>query len=199
MSAPGPSRRSSEHDDWQTPQYIVDAIATEICRVPRFMVDPCAGTNSVISRNGRELRGPCTISTGYCKCGLCSTWHAPAFPHEYDDWAFWNPPYSEALTWVEKAVSEYMDGIRSVGLLPNSTDTYWWHKAAANATQVIHVEGRIGFYLPAAESKKSGNTGGSTLFVYDFSQMVRGHGLWRRPDRPKDWMPPVLKAELVGA
>lgn len=203
VSAPGPTRRSSEHDDWQTPQYIVDAIAGDILRVPAFTIDPCRGVFPVTSRNCTSFAGPHVdphdpigaLDDGLCHCGLCQRWTPPThYPHYYDDWVFCNPPYSDVTSWVRKAIAEADDGIRSLLLVPNSTDTAWWHEAERYRDQRIDVEGRIPFYLPSSFAAKSGNTGGSTLFIFDRDCHVKGIGTWRRPDRPKDWAPPVPKA-----
>lgn len=199
MSAPGNLRRTSERDEWQTPDYIVDAIAHDILRIDRFAIDPCAGANSVISRHGLNLHGPCFgPETTNCCCGLHGEWRVPSWPYEAPQYAFVNPPYSQAAEWVDACWSheQIEDGCPSLLLLPNSTDTAWWHEANRMSQQTIHVEGRISFYHPG-HTGPSANTGGSTLFIFDRSLPVMGSGTWKRPSAPKGWAPPVSVMQPV--
>lgn len=73
-----------------------------------------------------------------------------------------NPPYSEVAQWTSKAWRAARRGAVVVGLLPNNTDTRWFHSVLEDADEIRFVVGRIQF----EPRGKSGNTGGSLIVVW---------------------------------
>ena len=66
------------------------------------------------------------------------------------DWAkrvYVNPPYSETSDWLDKLLSEMLDGntIEAIALVPSRTDTAWFQKAAQNCTAFCLIKGRLKF------------------------------------------------------
>jgi phage N-6-adenine-methyltransferase len=61
---------------------------------------------------------------------------------------FCNPPWSEPAKWVDKAVQEAMDhGIRTVMVLPASTDTAWFAKAWQHG-HILLLHKRVAYLNP---------------------------------------------------
>lgn len=86
-----------------------------------------------------------------------------------------NPPYSDPLPWVKKAIEESRRGLfRAVMLLPLSGGTEWYRLCLLNAER-WDLDERVQFVAPP-ETKKSTNTHGSFLavFGYGYAPMWRG-------------------------
>jgi phage N-6-adenine-methyltransferase len=65
---------------------------------------------------------------------------------------FCNPPWNQAAKWVDKAVEEALNhGIRTVMVLPASTDTAWFLKAWNNGV-VILLHKRVAYLNPDGSS-----------------------------------------------
>lgn len=164
MSAPGPIRRSSTKDDWQTPQYIVDWIADELN--VNFVLDVCADETNRKAKYW--LEGPCVrwYSTT-CYCGLCSGWCV----HDEPGHSFCNPPYSTNVDrlWTRRAMDQMHRDRPSVQLVPAATGTAWWNLSRMMATATWLIEGRIPFTHPDREGA-SQNTSDSSLFLFDSSR-----------------------------
>ena len=79
-------------------------------------------------------------------------WDDPCLPDRLDglmrpwgDPTFCNPPYSNPLPWVQKAIHEAGEGHRVVMLLKHDSSTEWWrllHQAGAIFCPII---GRLHF------------------------------------------------------
>lgn len=113
-------------DDWATPPAYVAQLAREF-RVGRFTLDPCAtdatakaDTYYTIEENGLE--------------------------QPWDGAVFVNPPYSDPAPWVRKALVEAPRCEIIVMLLPNATDTEWFHDLVLAQMAVRLVRGRIRFH-----------------------------------------------------
>ena len=73
--------------------------------------------------------------------------------HEFDglkiSWGqrnFCNPPYGREIgKWLDKGVTEWMDGKLVVFLIPSRTDTKWWHDCCMQATEIRFIKGRLRF------------------------------------------------------
>lgn len=154
MSAPGNKRRTSTRDDWETPAHVFEALNSEF----QFTLDVCASREN--RKASQFMAGPhketaeTATALDACCCGLCLPWLGNV--------CFMNPPYSQALDWVRKAVDAANKGATVVALLPNNTDTKWFQQCWVTADEIRFVAGRIQF-----EPKgRSGNTGGSIIVVW---------------------------------
>lgn len=97
-----------------------------------------------------------------------------ALKQDWLDHTVWcNPPYSMKELFLEKAHSEKK--AKTVLLLPNATDTDWWHEWSQKS-EVLLIKGRIQYLIdgqrPKRVCKKTGkmvstsNSKGSCLFIF---------------------------------
>jgi hypothetical protein len=142
--------------EWYTPPPIFDALGLE------FDLDPCGPPGGLPW--GRAAR---TISLP--SDGLLERW---------DGRVWLNPPYGTSTgLWVER-LAEHGDGI---ALVFARTDTGWWQSAAAAASAVCFVEGRLSFVRGDGANVGGGHNAGapSTLLAFgeDCARAVAGCGL----------------------
>lgn len=120
--AGGQVHRSSERDDWETPQ---DLFA-ELDREFGFELDVCALDSSA----------------------KCERYFTPTDDGLAQDWTgacFMNPPYGDAIgTWVEKARRSAEAGATVVCLVPARVDTGWWWENCL-AGEIRFLRGRLRF------------------------------------------------------
>jgi len=105
-------------------------------------------------RYGKFDLDPCPIGG---LSGLSMTWYGNVFV---------NPPYSNIMPWVEKAISElYSGGVgKIVMLVPAATDTAWFRAAFRHATDVIFLWPRVRFFK---DGKQMGSPAfGSVVFAF---------------------------------
>jgi len=76
-------------------------------------------------------------------CPLCSDVDFLSLPWGYMN--FVNPPYSNIISFVSKAIHEYSLGKRSVFLVPARTDTAWFHTFLPFCSEVRFIKGRLKF------------------------------------------------------
>jgi len=102
---------SSNAQDWETPQFIFDALAAEF----GFTVDAAALAESA----------------------KCERYWTPTDNGLAQDWSgeiVWlNPPYKNAEEWMKKSWDESRRGATVVCLVPARTDARWWHRYAMKA------------------------------------------------------------------
>lgn len=131
-------------DHWGTPQPFVDALAAEFGPID---LDPCASDDTAKADvyYTPEENGLVQPWTGLC---------------------FVNPPYSDVRPWIEKAIAEKDAGrARSLLLLPNNTDTSWFHDLVLRrGCHVRFLRGRIAF-LGYDGQPVDGNRGGNILVL----------------------------------
>jgi len=79
-------------------------------------------------------------------------WDDPCLPGRTDgltrDWmdrTYCNPPYSNPLPWVKKAITESGKGKRIVMLLRHDSSTEWWRLLHENGAYFLAVIGRLHF------------------------------------------------------
>lgn len=79
-------------------------------------------------------------------------WDDPALPGKTDglirDWidpTYCNPPYSNPLPWVKKALAESRKGKRVVMLLRHDSSTEWWRMLHEVGAYFLAVIGRLHF------------------------------------------------------
>jgi len=164
--------KSSEKQDWATPQVFVDAVDLHL-NVGGFDLDVCADSEST--------KAPAWYSED--SDGLQQPWWG----------AVWcNPPYAEVEDWFNKANHEILRGgtwhLRRlegvVMLVPARTDTSWFHDVALKcASQVILIKHRIYF-----EGGDPANERGGALFP---SMLVVMDGKENQAIRWSTWAPTV--------
>jgi site-specific DNA-methyltransferase (adenine-specific) len=141
-------------DDWATPP---EFIATLEAEFGTFDLDPCATDETAKARNyfTRE------------EDGLQQDWSGLVFV---------NPPYSNVVPWVEKAIAECRaERACSLLLLPNNTDTAWFHDLVLRWCSVRFLRGRIAF-LGYDGQPVSGNRGGNILVAATYREDHRRLG-----------------------
>ena len=62
---------------------------------------------------------------------------------DWKDKTFVNPPYSNPLPWVEKAIEESKQGKRVVMLLKMDTSTRWFTKLQEAKAKFLWINGRL--------------------------------------------------------
>ena len=112
--------------DWATPQDLFDNLNKEF----NFTLDPCAS----------EWNAKCKKFYTDKDDGLKQNWEK--------DRVFMNPPYGKALNdWMKKAYESFLQGAIVVCLVPEATDTAWWHDYAMKG-QIRFLRGRPRFVTP---------------------------------------------------
>lgn len=135
-------KQEADKDTWQTPPEILDVLTDYLT----FDVDPCAGEGTDIAKDNVRLP----------RNGLAVQWNGVIFL---------NPPFSEKVKWLKKAVEEYQKGNADliVVLTPDSTDVKsWWHGLIVpNATYTWFSHGRVDYIDPDTDDDES--TSGATF------------------------------------
>jgi len=54
-----------------------------------------------------------------------------------------NPPYSEKIPWIKKAIDEQKKGNTTVMLLPAATDAIWYHDLVVPNAIILLLRGRL--------------------------------------------------------
>ena len=79
-------------------------------------------------------------------------WDDPALPgrtdgltREWGDPTYCNPPYSDPLPWVRKAIMEARRGKRIAMLLRHDSSTEWWRLLHEDGAYFLAVIGRLHF------------------------------------------------------
>ena len=135
----------SIRDEWETPIRLFNALDREF----NFTLDVCATDDNA----------KCGNHYNKADDGLSRRWQT-------DTYAFCNPPYSNILPWVKKAVRELADGNKSVLLLPNDPSTEWFAECKKNAAEIRFIVGkRVQFDAPKGVQKSS-NTGTNIVVVF---------------------------------
>lgn len=81
---------------------------------------------------------------------------------------FVNPPYSNPLPFVKRAIDLMNRGVFVVMLLPADKSTRWFEEIAMHATEIIDiVGGRVNFLNPITGEEVKGNNKGSLLAVFN--------------------------------
>ncbi len=122
--------RSSERQDWETPQALFDELDAEF----HFTLDPCA-----TSENAK-----CQKFFTRDDDGLSQSWGG----HK----VFMNPPYGREIgLWARKASqllhceNNIIHAKVVVGLLPAHTDTRWFHDYIYGKAEIRFLKGRVKF------------------------------------------------------
>lgn len=112
--------------EWSTPISVFDSLDREF----NFTIDVCASADNA-------------------KCARFYALEADGLRQSWAGETVWcNPPYGRGVIdrWVEKAYQETAGSRRTVVvmLLPNNTDSGWWHRYCVHA-EVRFLRGRLSF------------------------------------------------------
>lgn len=130
-------------DEWETPMVFFNKINTS--HGP-FDLDPCARPETAKAPNYFTKADD----------GLSKEWRGRV-------WC--NPPYSNPRPWIEKALRSFPNIARAVFLLPNSTDTTWFHELVKPNAEIIFLRGRIRF-IGWMGTPISGPKGGNIIATF---------------------------------
>jgi phage N-6-adenine-methyltransferase len=118
-----PVHFSSRSDGWETPQWLFDLLDAEF----GFTLDVCATAENA---KCRRYYTPETDGLGQDWRGVC----------------WMNPPYGRQIgRFVEKAHRSAIQGATVVCLVPARTDTAYWHRVVAHASEIRFLKGRLKF------------------------------------------------------
>lgn len=134
-------------DLWQTPKAIFDYYDRRF----KFNCDvACSDENRLVNEHWLTIEDNALhYSTDWNSVNWC------------------NPPYSDIMPWVKKAVSEMKQGALTVMLIPADTSVKWFKFAFENCTECHFISGRISFINAETGKPVSGNNKGSVVFVFD--------------------------------
>jgi phage N-6-adenine-methyltransferase len=157
---------SSMSVEWETPQYIFDALNKEF----GFTLDAAASPKNAKCAKWYGLQ-----SDGTFIDGLAQDWSGEV--------VFVNPPYSrdDNLPWARKIYNEACKGVTVVGLVPARTDTKFWCRYYAYANEIWFIEGRVRFIQ---EGKNNGATFPSAIVVFrgkPNSEPYQCVKMWKQP------------------
>jgi site-specific DNA-methyltransferase (adenine-specific) len=136
----GPPQAEPLKDQWETPSQLFTLLDDEFC----FDLDVCASADNT----------KCDRFFDRATNGLVQRW-APLT-------CWCNPPYSDVMPWIMKAIDEAIGGAVVVLLLPGDTSTKWWHLASQWASERRELIGRVRFVNAPGAPKF-----GSVLFVFN--------------------------------
>lgn len=54
-----------------------------------------------------------------------------------------NPPYSDKIPWIKKAIEESKKGNMTIMLLPSATGAAWYHDLVIPNAKILHFRGRL--------------------------------------------------------
>jgi len=133
-------------DLWQTPDFVFEYYDNRF----NFQFDVAASQENSLCENFYNEQHNALSDR-------CS-WDGP-------NWC--NPPYSDIMPWVEKAVSEMGKGRLTVMLIPADTSVKWFNKAFDNCSECHFISGRLAFINAETQKPVSGNNKGSVVFIFD--------------------------------
>ena len=114
---------SSDSPEWETPRWLFESLHAEFA----FSLDPCSTDDNA----------KCSYHFTKIDNGLKQDWE--------DHVVFMNPPYGREISfWMENAYESSRQGATVVCLVPDRTDTKWWHGFAMKG-EIRLLRGRIQF------------------------------------------------------
>ena len=93
-------------------------------------------TDQCIMRAFEDWFDPCPLNPSY---------EIDALKIEWKDKTYVNPPYSNPLPFVQKAIAEYKKGKRIVMLLRMDTSTKWFKELQEAGAVFLWINGRLKF------------------------------------------------------
>jgi hypothetical protein len=146
-------RRRAENHPAQTaltPAYLLDPIRTDLGGT--IGLDPCTTMDNPVG---------------------ALAWYAPPTDGAVESWeacsVYVNPPYGEARErWVDRCIrmGRYTD-VPTALLIPAATDTRIWQRAAASATAIVFVRGRVKFGVPRPNGRQVAASHPSSLIGWN--------------------------------
>ena len=127
-------------DKWRTPQWLFNYFD----RFHHFKLD-------VAAEDGNAL---CSAYYTEEENGLIQPWTS-------SNWC--NPPYSNIMPWVEKAIEEQKKDNHTVLLLPADPSVKWFRRAWEHAQRVTFISGRVSFINAETDKPVNGNNKGSVV------------------------------------
>lgn len=147
MSAPGHLRKvEATKDDWMTPWRLYARLDREFS----FTLD--VASDDLNHKTPRYLTS--------AEDALQADW--------LDHRCWMNPPYGGVMPqWMAKASDAARSGALVVALVPNGTETGWFHQLVVpTAHEVRLLKQRVSFIDPETNRPKAGNTVGSMVVVW---------------------------------
>lgn len=147
-------KMKAKHHDWATPPALFDEWNREF----GFVLDVCAEPHNA----------KCERFFSPAEDGLAQDWAATI--DELGGGCAWcNPPYGHGQVepWLERIRLEQARGVTTVALLPNSSDTAWYHDHVHGIAEVRPLKGRVKFIPPPSYTGDSDSPNfASILCVY---------------------------------
>ena len=131
-------------DLWQTPKSLFNKLNDEF----NFICDVAASNENTL----------CSQFIGEDQDSLGS--------HRWLSSNWCNPPYSNIMPWVQKAIKEHEQGCTIVMLVPADTSVKWFKVAYESCNEVRFISGRISFINAETQKPVNGNNKGSVLFIW---------------------------------
>lgn len=152
MSTENKSNTPKEiRDLWQTPKFVFDYYNKRF----NLRMDVAASDNNKL-------------------CDMWMTKDDNALNTSWSVWGNWcNPPYSDIMPWVKKAIKEMGRGCLTVMLIPADTSVKWFKAAFENCTECHFISGRLSFINAETQKPVNGNNKGSVVFIFDPSSPVK--------------------------
>ena len=155
-----------DRDSWETPPWLLDFLSYYY----NFNLDvACSSSNFKFGSSGGIDR----LASGW---GLCVDGDPLGL---IPSTAFCNPPYSNILPWLKKAVFEIKEGRcnSAVFVLPMELSTEWGLFCASHASKIMFFCGGRVSFVPPAGVKKTSNSRGTMVVVFD-----RGNKVIKTPE-----------------
>jgi len=86
-------------------------------------------------------------------CPLNDNWEVDGLKLEWKDRTYCNPPFSNPLPWVEKAIEENKKGKQIIMMLNVDMTTKWFRKLLDNGVKLIYFGDRLKFSEKLANNK----------------------------------------------
>ncbi len=122
--------RAADHPSqtWFTPAYVLDRVRDDFGG--DIDLDPCTTADNPVGAYRWFTPTEDGLSTSWDNAGS----------------VFVNPPYSKAREpWVNKCIAAGDRGQAVILLIPAATDTRIFQKAAASASEIVFIKGRVKF------------------------------------------------------
>jgi phage N-6-adenine-methyltransferase len=143
----------AQPDAWETPPEVFDPLNTEF---GPFTLDPCCYPHTA--------KAPVFYTKS--EDGIAQSWAG------HRVWL--NPPYTKIQRWLWKShVQSQRHNALVVALIPNATDTGWWHSYVEGFAEIRFLKGRVNFFLngrPAGPHRF-----GSVVAIYRPSRKLNNH------------------------
>lgn len=126
---------SSDNEHFCTPPPVLNPIYN----FDSIGLDPCSNHGSIVNCRARYFAPG--ANNGIDEDGLKLPWDRTGLN-------FVNPPYGRKIPeWVNKLISEWKQGARSLLLIPSRTGTKIWQKKIfPTASAICFIEGRLQFW-----------------------------------------------------